>query len=400
MEWIWIFAIALLCYGIIPGIGAFLVRSRWRSFRREVIRSSFLPIFTYRTLLELNEVPPNASPEFRFFGTLEGVQDDNTIWLRSENIPLSADMTGQELYLLPSGGQETEDDMVEEHPPFTGEEIPSIIPWSRVSTLSEGTKVYIAGPLRKIGGRYMFRAVPPQKLLVVFYEGSDRYLLRRVIWNSRHRNEYWNQFTPAALGLGALAEMFLTYYFLNTVHLRVPSILAISAALVPILPLFPPGIFFFLLYRWLWSRARFLRAERDLLRLPLRYFPHSDLSKEVTLSNGERYFCAVLSTIPWEVVKRRGRVRGTILQKSLRPDSLTSIDKFYWFGRRQEGDPYPEVSADPMVENVVLPGHPDLLSSSCEKQAYKLELLSSIGFGLGFGINLFLTLRIIALMVR
>ncbi len=101
MEWIWIVGIALICYGIIPGIGAFLVRSRWRSFRREVIRSSFLPIVTYRTLVELNNVSQDSSSQFRFFGILEGVQEDNTIWLRSENLALSADMTGQDLFLPP-----------------------------------------------------------------------------------------------------------------------------------------------------------------------------------------------------------------------------------------------------------------------------------------------------------
>lgn len=399
MEWIWILGIALLCYGIIPGIGAFIVRSKWRTFRREVIRSSFLPIVTYRTLLEL-EVTADSSSEFRFFGTLEGVQEDNTIWLRSENLALSADMTGQNLFLLPSGKQEIEGDVMEEHPSFTGDEIPTSISWSRISTLSEGTKVYIAGPLRRVGGRHIFHAAPPNKLLVVFYDGENRHLLRRVIWNSRHRNEYWNQFTPVALGLGVLAEMFFTYYFLNTVQLRIPSILAIAATLVPILPFLPPGILFFLVYRWLWGRARFLRAERDLLRLPLRFFPQLNFSKELSLSNRETYFCSILSTIPWEVLKKRGRIRGTILQKSIYPIADDSIEKFYWFGIRREGDPYPEVSTDPMVENVVLPGHPDLLANACQRQAYKLELLSFLAFGLGFGMNLFITLRILVLMVR
>ncbi|MCX7787466.1 MAG: hypothetical protein N2442_07200 [Spirochaetes bacterium] len=400
MEWFWILGIALICYGIIPGIGAFLVRSRWRSFRGEVIRSSFFPIVTYRTLLELNEGIRNSTDEYRFFGTLEGVQEDNTIWLRSKNIALSADMTGQDLFLLPSGSPGVEEDLMEEHPSFTGDEIPTLIPWSRVSTLSEGTKVYIAGPLRRIGGRFMFHAVPPQKLLVVFYDGEDRHLLRRVIWNSRHRNEYWNPFTPVALGLGALAEMILTYYLLNTMHLRIPSILSIAATLVPILPFLPPGIFFFLLYRWLWGRARFLRAERDLLRLPLRYFPQSDLSQKIPLPNGETYVCSVQPEIPWEVLKGRGRIRGTILKKPISLHPLKSREWFYWFGILRQGDPYPDVSTDPMVENVVLPGHPDLLATGCEKRAYRLEMLSTLGFGLGFGVNLFIALRILALMVR
>jgi len=386
MEWIWILGIALICYGIIPGIGAFLVRSRWRSFRG--------------TLIELNGRAEASTVEFRFFGTLEGVQEDNTIWLRSKNLALSADMTGQDLFLLPSGGHGTGEGLMEEHPSFTGDEIPTLIPWSRVSTLSEGTKVYIAGTLRRIGGKFMFHAVPPKKLLVVFYDGEDRHLLRRVIWNSRHRNEYWNQFTPVALGLGALAEMILTYYLLNTMHLRIPSILSIAAALVPILPFLPPGIFFFLLYRWFWSKARFLRAERDLLRLPLRYFPQSDLTKEISLPNGETYFCSLLPAVPWEILKGRGRIRGTILQKSLSPNAENFRERFYWFGILRKGDPYPEVSTDPMVENVVLPGHPDLLAAACEKRAYKLELLSTLGFGLGFGMNLFIALRILALMVR
>jgi hypothetical protein len=46
----------------------------------------------------------------------------------------------------------------------------------------------------------------------------------------------------------------------------------LTASLLPLLIFIPPGILLFFLFRRLWKRGRILRAERDLLQLPLRYF--------------------------------------------------------------------------------------------------------------------------------
>ncbi|MFQ3620320.1 MAG: hypothetical protein SNJ78_05160 [Spirochaetales bacterium] len=407
MEWIWVILIALTFYGFFPGIGAFLTRSKWRTFRRDFIQSSFFPLATYSSLSKMEESSADSSREFRFFGALEALQEDNTIWLRAENLVLSADMTGQDLFLLPSGERVREQAIEELHLPLSQEEIPIIIPWNRVSTLSEGTKVYIAGPLETKQGKRVFRATLSKKLLVIFYDGEERDLLKRIIWNSRHRNEYWNVFTPASIGLGVLAEMILTYYFLHSPPLRITAILAIAGALFPILPFLPPGFFLFALYRWLWGKARFLRAERDLLRLPLRFFPRPDLSQRVRLPNGENYFCLSLSSVPLEVLEKRGFIRRTLLQKEkyfkkIYKEGDSDKPSFYWFGVEKEGqnDPYPGISKDPMVENLVVEGNPGKVAAVCEKFAYILEILSSLCFGIGVGVNLFLALRLISLIVR
>ena len=49
----------------------------------------------------------------------------------------------------------------------------------------------------------------------------------------------------------------------------------LSLAAAPVAPFLPPGVALYYLYRYFWKMARRLRAERDLLRLPLRYFPGS-----------------------------------------------------------------------------------------------------------------------------
>jgi len=396
VEWILIFGVAFIFYGVIPGFGAFWVRSRWRSFRRDVIRSSQLPIFTYQDAFTIGNAGDPGEQAYRFFGTLEGIQEDNSIWLRRGNLVITADMTGQEIVLLPTTRNSNKEELIEIHEPLLQEEIPTILPWNRVSSFSEGTKVYIAGPVENEDGKIVFKAKGPKKLLLVFYDGEDTQFLKKVIWNSRHRNEYWNQFTPAALGLGSLGEMIITYYFLTTVQLRIPSILAIGAALTPVLPFIPPGFFLFILYRWLWGRARFLRAERDLIRLPLRFFPDGHLDQTVLLPTGEEYFCMQVTYFPKQELKGRGKLRSTLLDKT-----LSGKEPLYnWFGIRKEKDPFPGVSRDPMVENIILYGNPEELAVRCEKYAYRLELLSSLCFGSGLLLNLLLALRLLSLIIR
>jgi hypothetical protein len=395
VEWILIFGVAFVFYGVIPGFGAFWVRSRWRSFRRDVIISSQFPIFTYQDTFTIGNDRDPGEQLYRFFGTLEGIQEDNSIWLRRGNLVITADMTGQEIVLLPSTRNSDKEEIIEIHEPLLREEMPNILPWNRVSSFSEGTKVYIAGPVEKENGRIVFKAKGTKKLLLVFYDGEDSQFMKRVIWNSRHRNEYWNQFTPAALGLGSLGEMIVTYYFLTTVQLRIPSILAIGAALMPVLPFIPPGFFLFILYRWLWGRARFLRAERDLVRLPLRFFPDGHLDQAVLLPTGEEYFCMQVTYFPKEELKGRGKLRSTLLDKNLSGKPL-----YNWFGIRKEKDPFPGVSRDPMVENIILYGNPEELAVRCEQYAYRLELLSSLCFGSGLLLNLLLALRLLSLIIR
>jgi hypothetical protein len=388
-------ALAGFFYLLIPGLGAFFVRSQWRKFRAAMLSSSRFPEVSYRDLRK-NTEKSGPIGRFRFIGALEAIQDDDIIWLKSREFVISADMKGQKVYLLPSLSTLETETLEETNEVALPNEIPAMVAWEKVSTLPEGTKVLIAGPCYLEKGKGLFRSGKTGGLLVVFYEGHEVSIARSAIWSGRHRNEYWNPFTPGALAGGTLSLIIIAYLLLKNPVFRVPAILSLGFSLAPVIPLFPPGMVFFILYRRFWGRARFLRAERDLVRLPLRYFPDSDLSRIVPLENGEKYVCRIFPEFDINFLKGRGKLRTTSLAKK-HPRETRG---FYWFGILSEEDEYPRKSMDPMAESVVTPDHPEILARECEKHARRSELLSALFFFLGFGINFLLVIRGLAWIIR
>ena len=74
-------AVAFLFFMLIPGLGAFSVRAKWRRFRAHMIVASTYAIMDHSDLSSENE-----GSVFRFFGTLEAIQDTNRIWMRSGDV--------------------------------------------------------------------------------------------------------------------------------------------------------------------------------------------------------------------------------------------------------------------------------------------------------------------------
>lgn len=398
MGFLLVFALAGLAgffYVLIPGLGAFSVRSQWRRFRASMLSSSGFPEVSYRDL-RMHKDSPGPIGFFRFFGVLEAMQDDDIIWLKKGDFVISADMRGQKVYLLPSLSTLETETLEESNEVTLPDEIPVIVPWAKVSTLPEGTKVLIAGPCYGEKGKGVFRSGEPGGLLVVFYQGPEASLTRSAIWSGRQRNEYWNPFTPGALAGGTLSLIIIAYLLLKNPNFRVTAILSLSLSLAPVIPLFPPGIIFFILYRRFWGRARFLRAERDLVRLPLRYFTGSDLSPSVPLGNGEYYVCRIQENFDLNLLKGRGKYRTTSLAKK----QIRESRGFYWFGAVSGNDEYPRNPRDPMAESIVTPDHPEILARECEIQARRSELLSGFFFFLGFGLNFLLVIRGLAWIIR
>lgn len=263
--WHLVLGCALTFFVLIPGGGAVAVRRRWRRFRRAVVEASSLPTVTYARLAALRQGAGDAGGadssggRFRIFGRLEAIEDDDVIWLNDGTISVAADVADTVVYLLPARDQRRGS-----FPEVT----PDRMPWRRLTTLPERTPVFVAGPLRLEGGRAVFRADGAEGLLLILYDAPDDELLEQAVWSGRQRNEYWNPLTPASLAVGSLALLLVAFVVLRIPSDRAAAIVAVTAALVPVLPLLPPGIFAFAVYRRMWRRGRFLRAERDLLRLP------------------------------------------------------------------------------------------------------------------------------------
>ena len=371
---------------LIPGVGAFHVRSRWRTFRQRIIDSTLLPSISYNRLVRDEG---GYLGGYRFFGNLEAIQGDDTVWIRGGSTSLSADLAGVHVYMLPGFSHSENEGVVERNEEALPDEMPQQLPWNRVFSLPEGTPVYISGPLFLSHGQAIFRSTKESELTVVIYDGDAGSLLRRSIWGGRQRNEYWNSFTPASLIAGSLALLFIAYNFLRAGAAPVPAALALGLSTTPVLPFMPPGLPFYLLYRHLWKKGRLCRAERDILRLPMRYFERSSAKavETVGLPDGGEYTMRVFGN--------KEAALGAMSERKIRASSLLKIED------EQERQCYvfSAEGSDPMAEELLIPGHPYELAALCMSKARLYEWSSVGAFSLCFFTNLLFALVLFGLWI-
>jgi hypothetical protein len=393
-----IFLIAFVFYSLIPGIGAFLIRAQWHTFRRRLISASLLPIATNTSIKAKKS---RFIGTFRLFGTLEAIQDNNRVWIAVGGFSVAADLEKTSIYLLSSfpGELHAED---EEQGEFNlPDEQPVYIPWKKIFSLPSGIQIFLSGCLFIEDGRYLFKNQPNNPLLVVIYDGNKELLLERSIWSARQKNEYLNQFTPISLVCGSLSLLLIAFLFsrmidfskniFSQLNYYIPAVLSFSLFLFPIIYLIPPGVVLYLLYRHFWKQARFLRAERDLLKLPLRYLSDpSGLERDehfAFLPDGEKY-----------VMLRRSKDakqfdplfslniphRGCSLEKKV------AGEKDYYFFGTPDRKKLLNKPQDPMGELIAIPGNPYELAEACQKKSVKVGLLSAVFIFSGLLINLIL----------
>ncbi len=364
-------AIIAVFFFLVPAIGAFSIRRKWRSFRSRLTSSAASPVATYRRLRTGESTTDQAAiGVFRFFGMLEAILENDTVWIRDGDVSLSAELNDVKVYLLATGVALSE--------PLDDEKTPVSIPWSKVGSLIEGTKVFIHGTLFTDAGRAVFRSSPGTPLFVILFDGNEHDLSRRAIWTGRQRNEYWNHLTPASLAVGSLAMIVAAYVALNVPGFGYVARAAVTFGLAPVLPLFPPGVAFFFLYRKLWRDGRVLRAERDLVMLPITTALGDH--DTATLPGGEQYVSRVVSREQLDGLVASGLA---IQDVTTRPRDDV---QWYAFGRPADGGIAPP--EDPIVPGVVIPGEPRRLSIDCARRARSYEIFALLVFFAGLVTNM------------
>ncbi len=194
---------------------------------------------------------------FRFSGGIESITDGQTLWVKGDDLTIPVSIAKTKCYLLP----------IHEGEGFP--EAPQQIRWNRVSTITEGAKVFIGGRIKNQDGRLSFVSTKEQPLMVIFYNCPDAAFEGTIIRAARTRNEYWNNITPVSLVIGALALIYIAASYLGRPAFRLTVVTALAAVFIPILPVFPPGILLTSLYRRLTWNSRKLRADYDLARYGL-----------------------------------------------------------------------------------------------------------------------------------
>jgi hypothetical protein len=413
MTWylVLIAGIATLFYAAFPAIGAFLVRSQWRVFRNRVTAVSRYPT---ASALATGRERTASTGLFRFFGSLEAIQGDDRIWISNGRFSVAADLRGVRVYLIPESGGNADLD-----PVSAGAENAELrsVPWSRIFSLPEGTPIFVAGSLFMEEGRGVFRDHGRDQLLVVIHDCPKENIVLRAIGSGRQRNEFMNAFTLPSVAIGALLLVLLAFSLLAVPQLRVVALIALTAGLAPVSPFLPPGFPLYFAYRSFWKKARLMRAQRDVIRLPLRYFPPS--------VDGVRGRRATLLPDMEPYVMVRGFVESAqadmIVSEGVRITLPPGIHRLVVDlpsrKRKQEGGSPPEwvvfaayreredgiellKPEDPMAQQVLVPGDPESISRASERSARWYEIISGLLITLNVTVNVPIVFLLLSLLIR
>lgn len=342
--------IALVFFGILPFLGAFHTRSRWRRFRQSVIESSSVPVY-----------PANGrdSRTRRFFGSLDAIEDENIIWLSDGKHRVRVDLSTPHIFVLPGHDLNTEDlQRSDASPVYTT--------WKNLSSLPEGTRFFVYGTVDESSLVPLFHPDPECRMLVIVHDVDTEQVLSRSIQTGRQRNEFWNSITPFSMLSGVMLELMLLLRVLQQNADDFRLMFLVPLALLPGLILAPPGIFFYFLYRNQWRVGRNFRSQRDLLRLPLRY-------PEGMLPDGSRYVKTICSAERREMVNDpRFRLGNSIFRGG-------DEERLWCF--------YPEDSNDPFAEWLAIQGDPEVLADQCHRKALFHEWAALFFFALGMALN-------------
>ncbi|MGA2614384.1 MAG: hypothetical protein ABSG38_13180 [Spirochaetia bacterium] len=419
MMWhlVLILAIALLFYAAFPGVGAFRVRGRWRVFRQTIREVSRYPTATPHAVGRERNAFIGL---FRFFGTLEAIQGEHRIWITNGRFSVAADLMNVHVYLIPEdGGQTGSGASAAEDTELRS------MPWSRIFSLPEGTPVFVGGALFSEEGRGVFRGYGRARLLVVIHDCPRENIVESAIRGGRQRNEYMNPFTLPSVAIGSLTLILLAYSLLALPESRILALVALAAGLAPVSPFLPPGFPLYFAYRRFWKRARLMRVQRDIVRLPLRYFPPAsdgDGIRRTTMLPDREGYIMIRGTNAEQ--SAQGSTGGSLLtadgrtvalpagirtidvdlpqrRSDPRPSGAPGAECVAFGGYRVEGNRFvlskPE---DPMAELVLLNGDPEFISARSGRMASSYAIVSALFIIFNAAINVPLMFILLSLLIR
>ena len=405
-----ILAIAFLFYAALPGVGAFRVRGRWRIFRQTVDEVSRYPTATPHAVGRERNAFIGL---FRFFGTLEAIQGEHRIWITNGRFSVAADLKNVPVYLIPEAGGQSEGGTQA----AADTELRSM-PWSRIFSLPEGTPIFVGGALFSEEGRGVFRGYGRARLLVVMHDCPRESIVESAIRGGRQRNEYMNPFTLPSVAIGSLTLILLAYSLLANPEARILALVALAAGLAPVSPFLPPAFPLYFAYRRYWKKARLMRVQRDIVRLPLRYFPPANgdggIRRTTLLPDREPYIMVKGDVATRDPEGKPDTLRTADGHAVVLPRDIRKVDidlprrgtsgpeECVAFGAyRAEGERFVLVKPeDPMAEQVILPGDPELISVTSGVMARTYEMVSALFIILNAAINIPLMFVLLSFLIR
>jgi hypothetical protein len=333
-----------------------------------------MPFITYKDLVSSTE---KEEQEYRFLGKIESLTDTSLVWVKNEEVTVCVEVKNALIYLLPPNTAETA--------------ALQRVQWNKLTVLDEGVKVFIGGSLVPEKNIKVFSSTKDRPLIIILYEGDDREFVIRTIQAGRQVNEYWNPVTPFSLTIGVFCQLYIVALYSARPAYYFTALLALIVLFGPLFPFLPPGVLCTSAYRRFWEKARYYRACRDVIRLPLYHLlPESSSG---VLPDGTVYGYAVYSQLPSplpinvQILPSIQTPSGSLfhMYSPIKPEKG---EQWYWFGAFPALDTSkPEMPADPMAIYAIFPGHPVKLSEKCVRQAHHLEILAGLSLVAGILMN-------------
>jgi hypothetical protein len=404
-----ILSIVSFFYAALPAIGAFIARAQWRRFRQTVTTVSHYPT---ATLSSASRERAGESGWYRFFGTLEAIQGNDRIWLTNGRFSVAADLRGVRVYLIPEGDGKESSSL----PSPSNAELGSV-PWSRIFSLPEGTPVFVGGAFFNEDGRGVFKSDGRTRLLVAIYDCPRESVVPFAISGGRQRNELINPFTLPSAAIGSLGLLLLAFTLL-AVPERLGALIAMTAAIAPLSPFLPPGFPLYFAYRSFWKKARLMRVQRDMVRLPLRYFPEADgeprAQRATLLPDMEPYLMVRGTrdlddpgtllcgneriTIPADMPEREIEMPA-FFRRASRPMSQREYVAFAGYEADEKGIRLMKPE-DPFAQMVIVAGDPRRIARTSEQAARLYELIAAVLISIDVVVNVPLVFLLLSQIIR
>jgi hypothetical protein len=368
--------VAVFWYALIPLAGIFIRRHNWRAFRERFVHLSRMPLLDYGMLRQ------NINGEYHFIGNFESITENNTLWIKTDNLTVPVFLKNAQTYMLPLSGHKhgnggDQKTYFDKNDFDVKARSPHRLNWNRISSLTTGAKVFIGGVLKMVNGRQTFISSKGLPLLVIFYECSERMLSAGVVCAGKYNAEYWNTVTPYSIVGGVFSLIGIAQFFYARPAYRATILSAIAAIFGPLFPLLPPGLIFTLIYRQLWLRACLYRVFRDVALLPLKYAGSLNCPK-----SGAVYHCGMLKSLPDNQKIPR-------LIPASKPEKNESWYAAGFLGKGTPDEPFAEAPSNPLIPSGLLPGRPETLSRIYNMRAVFFEVSAWLVFAAGIALNVF-----------
>ncbi|GHT48372.1 hypothetical protein FACS1894102_1270 [Spirochaetia bacterium] len=278
-----IFLVAFICFAIFPLLGEILRRRKWHNFRNIFKNFATIPYLDYSMLRSTD-----AEILCKCNGGYDSITDDGILWIESaenENsghlsVPVSLKNASAYILHLGVNTEAAKDSEYFLNNDAVGLEV---VRFNKISTLTSGAKIFIAGQLCTMNGRKIFAAQKSDfrahlntrgtrerksdiPLIIIFYECPETLLANAVLTAGRKKSTYFNHLTPYSLTVGIffMLSVIVNYLGRPAYHITVSG--AIIAMFSPLFGTIPPGVIFTFLHRKAMKKANVIRLHKDLSR--------------------------------------------------------------------------------------------------------------------------------------